>query len=189
MAFPTDLSELEDNVDDVLAAHVNALEEKVGIDGSSDTDSLDYKVRYPPGQVKSLVYLGTNQENITDNSSVLVNFDTEVYDPLNCFNTTTHKFTCPVAGDYLVIASLGLTGVTANQEYGLSIKLEGVEKAFGYTHSASTGDLGLFRSTILHCAATDEITCYVYFLCGVNTTDILGEIQKSYFQIHLLSTG
>jgi len=43
--FPTALTGAVDNTTDVLAKHLNNLEEKVGIDNSADTDSLDYKVR------------------------------------------------------------------------------------------------------------------------------------------------
>ena len=42
--FPTALTAAEDNVTDVLAIHVNNLEEKVGIDGSAVESSLDYKI-------------------------------------------------------------------------------------------------------------------------------------------------
>lgn len=44
MAFPTNKSEVIDTVTTVLAIHINNLEDKVGIDGSADVDSLDYKV-------------------------------------------------------------------------------------------------------------------------------------------------
>ena len=44
--FPTDLSELQDNIDDVLSKHINNLEQKVGTDGSADTNSLDYKIEH-----------------------------------------------------------------------------------------------------------------------------------------------
>jgi len=43
--FPTDLSELQDNVDDVMAKYVNNLEEKVGVDESTDSESIDYMLR------------------------------------------------------------------------------------------------------------------------------------------------
>lgn len=42
--FPTAKTNAVDNVTDVLAKHINNLESKVGIDGSADTSSLDYKV-------------------------------------------------------------------------------------------------------------------------------------------------
>jgi len=42
--FPTDLSNVQDNVTDVLAKHINNLEVKVGVNSSAVTTSLDYKV-------------------------------------------------------------------------------------------------------------------------------------------------
>ena len=44
MAFPTSLTSAVDGVTDVLAAHINALETKVGIDASAVTTSHDYKL-------------------------------------------------------------------------------------------------------------------------------------------------
>lgn len=45
MAFPTDLSAVADNINDVLAAHINALETKVGVDASAVATSLDYLLK------------------------------------------------------------------------------------------------------------------------------------------------
>jgi len=47
--FPTDLSSVADNVDDVLAKHVNNLEAKIGVNDSAVATSLDYyaKVALP----------------------------------------------------------------------------------------------------------------------------------------------
>jgi hypothetical protein len=42
--FPTAKTEAVDNVTDVLAKHINNLEDKVGIDSSADADSLDYRI-------------------------------------------------------------------------------------------------------------------------------------------------
>jgi len=42
--FPTDLSDVSDNVDDVLAKHINNIEAKIGVDSSTVTTSLDYIV-------------------------------------------------------------------------------------------------------------------------------------------------
>jgi hypothetical protein len=42
--FPTDLSEVADNVDDVMAKHINNIEAKLGVDSSTVTTSHDYKI-------------------------------------------------------------------------------------------------------------------------------------------------
>ena len=45
MAFPASKSNLTDNVDDVLADHINNLEEKVGVDSSAVATTLDYLLK------------------------------------------------------------------------------------------------------------------------------------------------
>jgi hypothetical protein len=47
MAFPEDLSNVVDYETEVLAAHINDLEAKVGINSSAVTDSLDYQLNNP----------------------------------------------------------------------------------------------------------------------------------------------
>jgi len=44
MAFPTSLTNAQDGVTDVLAAHINAVEAKIGVDSSAVTTSHDYKL-------------------------------------------------------------------------------------------------------------------------------------------------
>ncbi|MBU2025326.1 hypothetical protein KJ912_01140, partial [Patescibacteria group bacterium] len=45
--FPIELTNAQDDVTDVLAKHLNNLEEKVGIDASEDENSIDYKLKNP----------------------------------------------------------------------------------------------------------------------------------------------
>ena len=54
MAFPTDLTNAIDNLTEIIAAHLNALEAKVGIDGSAVATSLDYMVRHPVGPLAGI---------------------------------------------------------------------------------------------------------------------------------------
>ncbi len=49
MAFPTSKTNAVDNTTEIVAAHLNNLEDKVGIDGSSDADSLDYQLKNTTG--------------------------------------------------------------------------------------------------------------------------------------------
>lgn len=44
MAFPTTFTNATDTVTEIVAAHLNNLETKVGIDTSADPASLDYKI-------------------------------------------------------------------------------------------------------------------------------------------------
>jgi len=45
MAFPTDLTNAVDGVTEILAAHLNNLEAKIGVDGSAVVSSLDYLLK------------------------------------------------------------------------------------------------------------------------------------------------
>lgn len=58
MAFPTNLTNAADNVTDVLAAHINNLEAKVGIDGSAVTTSHDYKLSTITSSAKAVSTTG-----------------------------------------------------------------------------------------------------------------------------------
>ncbi|MHB9072437.1 MAG: hypothetical protein ACYC6G_02810 [Desulfobaccales bacterium] len=57
MAFPTNLTNAVDGINEVMADHLNNLEAKVGIDGSLVSTSLDYLLKNPgsvdPGHVHS----------------------------------------------------------------------------------------------------------------------------------------
>ena len=59
MAFPTDLTGFVDHVTVITAAHLNALEAKVGVDASAVVTSLDYLLKNPasidPGHKHSLL--------------------------------------------------------------------------------------------------------------------------------------
>lgn len=53
MAFPTSLSNVTDGVTEILAAHINNLEAKVGVDASAVTTSHDYKLSGVTGSDKA----------------------------------------------------------------------------------------------------------------------------------------
>lgn len=59
MPFPNSLTNAQDNVTDVLAAHLNAVEAKIGIDGSAVTTSHDYKLSGVTGSDKAVSKTGT----------------------------------------------------------------------------------------------------------------------------------
>ena len=66
MAFPTTFTNAQDTVTEIVAAHINNLETKVGIDNSLDTNSLDYMVRHAAG-----VYYLTSFTNGNLSSGIL----------------------------------------------------------------------------------------------------------------------
>lgn len=59
---------------------------------------------FSTGKYHAEVHLSTNQ-SIPNSTSTILNFDTIDGDPNGSFNTSTHLYTCPVAGRYLVTSS------------------------------------------------------------------------------------
>jgi microcystin-dependent protein len=49
MAYPTSKTNAVDNTTEIVAAHLNNLESKVGIDGSADANSIDYQLKNTTG--------------------------------------------------------------------------------------------------------------------------------------------
>lgn len=82
-SFPTNLDSFttkQDDVDNVLASHVNDLQNavvaaqtKIGINSSADTNSIDYKVSHIPSQV---------EDNITDGHTTIAPSGNAVFDAL-----------------------------------------------------------------------------------------------------------
>jgi len=57
MAYPTTFTNAQDTVTEIIAAHINALEVKVGIDNDPNTDSLDYRMKIVDVIDKIWVYM------------------------------------------------------------------------------------------------------------------------------------
>jgi hypothetical protein len=56
MAFPATFTNAQDGVTEIIAAHINNLETKVGIDSSADATSLDYFKNHAPGSDTQVVF-------------------------------------------------------------------------------------------------------------------------------------
>ena len=69
-----------------------------------------------PQQVGCAVRLSSNQShpgnNSFENSSSIMNFDTEVWDIGSNFNTSNYTFTAPVAGRYLCCYTIQMEGIS-----------------------------------------------------------------------------
>jgi hypothetical protein len=74
MTFPTALTNAVDGVTEIIAAHLNNLEAKVGIDNSAVATSLDYLLRNPasvnPGHLHTASQVGLS--NVTNDAQVIL---------------------------------------------------------------------------------------------------------------------
>jgi hypothetical protein len=67
MAFPTNLTNAVDDTTDVVAAHLNNLEAKVGVDDSTVETSHDYKLSTVSGSNKAETQ-ANKKTDLSDNS-------------------------------------------------------------------------------------------------------------------------
>lgn len=99
MAFPTSLTSAVDGSTDVLAVHLNALEAKVGIDGSAVTTSHDYKLSTITGTDKVVGVSATQTLTNKTLTSPVINTPTGDVVTLTGTQTLTNKtLTSPAIG-------------------------------------------------------------------------------------------
>lgn len=108
--FPTAKTNAVDNVTDVLAKHINNLENKVGIDSSTDTSSLDYKVHTLQSALPSGAIVGTTDTQELSGKTLKSplfkgNWDGYIAIDATCTYVTSTTFTIP--GDYTGILQKG----------------------------------------------------------------------------------
>lgn len=104
---------------------VEALQAKVGVDGSADTSSLDYKVTYP--SLPACVLPATTV-SVPHATLAIPLFATEDYDPLGWHSTSvnTGRITPTIAGYYVTTAQVQqINGPGANFRAYLSINKNG----------------------------------------------------------------
>jgi len=131
------------------------------------------------GQVpRCKVYLSAIQYDLIDNTWTVLEFDTEVYDIGNNFNTTTHYFTCPVDGIYLVSFTLFWvnSSIVADKSYTGSIYTIGIT-GWGESvqQSSVTGHYLTNEQTKMRsCNKDDDIGLKAKQSTGENTVDLQG---------------
>ena len=138
-------------------------------------------------QALARAYLNANQLNLTSGAWTEVDLDSESYDPGSNFNTTTHAFTAPIAGYYLVVGKITYTQVVADKEYVIGIYLNSALYALARSHSALASNLDVFFSDIVLLSKDDVVELYAWQNSGVNTVDVQGGADDTFLAIHLLS--
>ena len=141
------------------------------------------------GQVPECrVHLSGNQLNITNATFTLIELDTEDYDIGSNFNTTTHLFTCPIAGTYEVVGNISYTAVVVDKRYYVNLYENEAVQSQICSHSSNTNNVNIIDTTKIKSVATDTLSLYAYTDAGVDTVDVAGGVTYfSYLQIRLIS--
>ena len=205
--FPTDLSAVTDNVDDVLAKHLNNIEGKIGVDGSAVTTSLDYIINHldttnledgiitqakldseaiGKTDAKCRVYLGTIQENLSASSWHTVELDTEDYDIGDDFDKDTdHDFTAPVDGFYLVTAAINFKNEVAAKLYYGRVAIDGTGYAALVGGCSDNVQVWMSFSDIIYLATGEKVTMDARV--DDDATVDINNGRGTFLAIHLLS--
>lgn len=116
---------------------------------------------------KMEAYIASNQTIAT--GGALSGFDTKVSDPNTNFNTTTHLYICPIAGDYLVIGNLSWIAFSGQKVAILNKNGTGVYQVANPTTDASNGTQMPFMWRVT-CALGDTLSIQAFQSSGGNQT-------------------
>ncbi len=127
---------------------------------------------------------GVDQTGITTSTFITVTWSTEVYDTNN--NFASNRFTPTVAGKYLLVCGLRLTGMSAASQCTVTLAKNGVEVCRGGTPIQANQDAQMTFATIEDAnGSTDYFECSVFQNSGVSAT-IGGIAQHTYWAGTLL---
>lgn len=131
-------------------------------------------------------YLNVQQDNLVTGTPTLVNLDTEVTDDGNDFNTTTHLYTVPSDGLYLVNAKISYTSVVTDKRYSAIIYVNGAEAAQTIFHASHAQRAVVPVVYLAEFNSGDTVGLYGFTDAGVNTVDIDDGITLTTLQIAAL---
>jgi len=137
---------------------------------------------------KARAYLNSDQNNLVDATSTLVNLDAENYDPGSNFNTTTHQFTAPVTGYYMIVGSVGFNNVVTDERYNAEIRVNGTIVVYSTEVPGGASPFRLPISTIEYVTQGQTIDLYATSFSGDNTVDLVKTTSSTFLAVHLLST-
>jgi len=125
-------------------------------------------------------------QSVNSSSSTLIAFDTEQYDVGSCYNTTTHEFTAPAAGQYLICGQVSYDALDAAKTFAASLKVNGSNVQSVWLTSGAALDHTAVFSTVEKLAATDVVTLNAYHTHG-SARDINAGVNGTFMAIHRLS--
>jgi hypothetical protein len=141
-----------------------------------------------PNQVSFKGYIISNA-SIAKGSYVTIPYNGEEYDTQSNYNTTTYKFTAPVAGKYLFTVNFNAYSLddTATLKVALVINSASFRFLYGFANlpTGNTGDTNISGSDILNLSAGNTVEVRV-FSDGSGTFNMSQDTTYNSFSGHLL---
>lgn len=136
---------------------------------------------------KARAYRATTISNLSANFNKVA-LDTESYDVNENFDSTTnYRYTAPVAGYYLVCASIRFETWVDQTRVGACVYKNG--SIWNLTTSSNSGSSNnsITFNDVIYLAAADYLELYYYNDTGATTIDIEGGPGRTFMSVHLLS--
>jgi len=122
---------------------------------------------------------------VASGSTTKINLNTESYDVGDCFNTTTYRFTAPVAGYYVINGSAYIESLADGKYHSCRAYKNGSLALLDVSRSGSVGHMSSSVSGILYLAKNDYIELYVEHDHGSNRNIMTG--VATYLEVFLLN--
>lgn len=134
---------------------------------------------------KFRAYLGTNQ-TIPGNIITKVSIDTEKFDPLDMFSTSTNEFTAPSSGYYLFIGQGAFNNGYDNGMMGISFLRNGSDRfELNAQRQPGTNDGKIQATDLEYLDAGDTVV--LEFTSSNGTTTLNSGSINTFFAVHKLS--
>ena len=135
----------------------------------------------PAGTCSFTVGKSANQ-NISQNTWSILQFNTEEKDPDSCFNTTNYEFIAPANGQYYFHGKCQINSLTSQADYiYLRFYVNNAQPSGGATESVTGGYATsahnkqfITTSGVLNLTANDEVSVYAYTTAGTRVISAQG---------------
>jgi hypothetical protein len=122
-----------------------------------------------PNQVSVCAFISGNQ-SIAASGTIQVTLNSTGYNIGSAFNTSTYRFTAPVAGRYLVLGVTEMAGPPTQNHTGLTINgttssAKGLPDQFqqcSASNAYSSGQNAVHKNAILNLSANDYVELWVF---------------------------
>jgi len=135
------------------------------------------------------VFLSSNQ-SISQNTETKIQFDSEVYDSGNNFDTSSHNWTCPQGGLYMANLQIRFASGGNDERRRLSIGTSTSTfpngEGAGSQHNSSDNSDILSASTINKYNSGDTIAAYVENLDNSDTVDSGSNTLRTFMEVAFL---
>jgi len=173
--FPTDLSAVTDNVDDVLAAHLNNLEAKIGIDESAVVTSLDYYRAFNWNPITgTFTYASATTINISAGGAGVYSIGDKIRFQNNDSGTWLYAYVVTVADELLTVIGDTVPNATLTDAfYSKVANPQGFTHWFDYSPDSSVNiTVGNGAQVARFCIKGK--TCHVVYRLEFGSTTVFG---------------